>query len=90
MYSGTFSGDLGTPGQLRDVEGRGEQFYQIPTTDGPVVVSIQKSDGSSAELSVDVYKDGTLMKHAATTTPKGFVVFEASVKAAAPASTPTP
>lgn len=79
-YSGKFSGEVGTPGQLRGVEGIGTGFYQISTSDGPVVVSIQKSDGSSAELAVDLYKDGTLMKHTATTTPKGIVVFEASLK----------
>jgi hypothetical protein len=80
-YSGKFSGDIGTPGQLREVEDSGEHFYQISTTDGPVVVSIQKSDGSSAELAINVYKDGTLKKQAATTIPKGIIEFEASVKA---------
>jgi hypothetical protein len=89
-YSGKFSGDIGTPGRLRGVEDSGEQFYQISTSNGPVVVSIQKSDGSSAELAVDVYNDGTLMKHAVTTTPKGIIEFEASVKATATTTTTAP
>jgi hypothetical protein len=59
----------------------GDQFYQISTSNGPVVVSIQKSDGSSSELAVDVYKDGNLMKHAVTTGPKGIVEFQVSLKA---------
>ncbi|MDD1684230.1 MAG: zinc ribbon domain-containing protein [Methanoregula sp.] len=89
-YSGKFSGDIGTPGRLRGVEDSGEQFYQISTTNGPVVVSIQKSDGSSAELAVDVYNDGTLMKHAATTTPRGIIEFEASVRATTTTTTTAP
>jgi hypothetical protein len=89
-YSHTYSGSLGTPGRLRDVEDSGEHFYQISTTDGPVVVFIQKSDGSSAELVVDVYKDGTLMKHAVTISPKGFIEMQASLKTATTATTAAP
>jgi hypothetical protein len=96
-YSGNFSGSFGTPGVLKAVEDSGDHIYQIATTDGPVVATIQKSDGSSAELSVEVYKDGALRKHAATTSPGGIVEIQASVKAvtttttAPPAtSTPTP
>ncbi|MGB9176368.1 MAG: hypothetical protein WCB46_06480 [Methanoregula sp.] len=89
-YSGTFSGVVGKPGLLKDVEDSGDHFYQISTADGPVWVSIRKSDGSSAELAVDVYKDGTLIKHAATTAPKGIVEFEASVEAVTTKTTATP
>ncbi|MGB9177119.1 MAG: hypothetical protein WCB46_10335 [Methanoregula sp.] len=96
-YSGNFSGSVGTPGVLTNVEGTGEKIYQVLTTDGPVVVIIVKKDGSPAELAVDVYKNGVLRKHAATTSPNGFVEFQASVKTAtipttaAPATqTPTP
>jgi hypothetical protein len=96
-YSGNFSGSYGTPGVLTSVEDSGEKIYQVQTTDGPVVVTLVKKDGSSAELAVDVYKDGVLRKHAATTSPKGFVEIQASVKkvtiptTAAPAmQNPTP
>jgi hypothetical protein len=89
-YSGTFSGVVGKPGLLKDVDDSGDHFYQISTTDGPVWVSIRKSDGSSAELAVDVYKDGALIKRAATTAPKGIVEFEASVKAVTTEITATP
>jgi hypothetical protein len=98
-YSGTFSGNVGKPGFLKEVEDSGDHFYQISTADGPVWVSIQKSDGSSAELAVDVYKDGTLIRHAATTAPNGVVEFEASAKTVTrlrtaiptiPTPTPTP
>ncbi|MDD1683459.1 MAG: hypothetical protein LUO98_06460 [Methanoregula sp.] len=79
-YCGNFSGSIGTPGVLKAVEDSGDHIYQIATTDGPVVATIQKSDGSSAELSVEVYKDGALRKRAATTSPGGIVEIQASVK----------
>ncbi len=86
-YSGKFSGTVGTPGRLRDISDTGDQLYQISTTDGPVSVSIQKYDGSSSQMAVDIYKDGTLMKHAVTTAPKGVIEFQASVKTATVATT---
>ncbi len=89
-YSGKFSGEVGTPGQLRHVEGSGSGFYQISTSTGPVVVSIQKSDGSAAELAIDVFKDGTLMKHTATTSPKGIIEFEATLKEETPTTIAVP
>lgn len=79
-YTGNFSGSVGTPGVLKAVEGSGEHLYQISTIDGPVVATIQKTDGSSGELAVDVYKEGTLRRHGATTSPQGIIDIQASVK----------
>jgi hypothetical protein len=76
-YSGKYSGSVGTPGRLREITEAGGPFFQISTTDGPVVVSVQKSEGSSAKMEIDVYKDGTLMKHDETVAPKGLIEFEA-------------
>jgi hypothetical protein len=76
-YSNKYTGSIGTPGRLKDVADSGDHFYQISTSDGPVVASIEKTDGSSAELAVDVYKNGVLMKHSATTAPIGIVEIEA-------------
>jgi hypothetical protein len=79
-YPNIYSGEIGTPGRLRDISGTGTMPYQISTTDGPVVVNIQKDDGSAAVLAVDVYKDGNLMKHAETISPKGIIEIQASLK----------
>lgn len=89
-YPNKYSGTVGTPEWSKNVADSGDQFYQISTSNGPVVVSIQKSDGSSAELAVDVYKDGTLMKHAVTTSPKGIVEFQVSLMAANTTATAAP
>jgi hypothetical protein len=86
-YSGKYSGSVGTPGRLREITEAGGPFYQISTSDGPVVVSIRKSEGSSAKMGIDVYKDGTLMKHAETVAPKGLIEFEAIFIPAATATT---
>ncbi len=72
-YAYKYTGSVGTPGRLRDISDTGSHLYQISTSDGPVVVSVQKDDGSAAELAVDVYKNGVLMKHAQTISPKGII-----------------
>jgi hypothetical protein len=90
IYPNKYSGTVGTPEWSREVTDSGSQFYQISTSNGPVVVSIQKSDGSSDELAVEVYKDGTLMKHAVTTSPKGIVEFQVSLVAVNTTATATP
>jgi hypothetical protein len=81
-YSGNFSGSVGTPGVLKAVEGSGDHIYQILTSDGPVVGTFVKKDASADELAVDVYKDGVLRNHDATTLPEGVVDFQVSVKTA--------
>ncbi|MDD1684986.1 MAG: hypothetical protein LUQ19_03745 [Methanoregula sp.] len=70
-YPNKYSGTVGTPGRLRDVSDSGEHLYQIPTTQGPVVATIRKYDGSTTPLVIDIYKDGVLVKHVSTTAPMG-------------------
>jgi hypothetical protein len=88
--TGKYSGSVGTPGRLREISDSEGPFYQISTSDGPVVVNLQKSDGTSAVLAVDVYKDGALMKHVQTSAPKGQIEFQALLAAAAPPTTAAP
>lgn len=86
-YPNTFEGTVGTPGRLTAVTNSGDRIYQISTEDGPVVVSVQKSDGTSATLAVDIYKDGSLVKHAETKSPKGIIELQESLKTIATAPT---
>ncbi len=72
-YPNKYTGSVGTPGNLKEISGTGTHLYQVPTIDGPVVVAIQKDDGSSAMLAVDVYKNGELVKHTQTVAPKGII-----------------
>jgi len=81
-YLGNFTGAVGTPNRLSDVTSTGDQLYQIPTSEGPVVASIQKADGSDGQLTVEIYKDGTLVKQTTTIAPKGIIEIQMSLKPA--------
>jgi hypothetical protein len=87
LYANEFKGTAGTAGNQAEVSGTVEKFYQVPTSEGVVVASIQKQDGSAEKLTVEVYKDGELIVSKSAVTPKGVVEVMADLK---PASTPTP
>ena len=87
-YDKTYSGLIGTPGMQQGVSDTGDHFYRIPTTDGTVAVSIQKTDGSGDELKVILYNNGITVKTISTTTPKGNIDLQYSL--ATPTPTPTP
>jgi hypothetical protein len=88
-YLGKFTGSIGTPGRLRDVTDTGDHLYQISTSEGPVVASIQKVDGSEGELVVEVYKDGVQYKRATTIAPKGMIEIQMLLKPAVSSTTTT-
>ncbi|MFA4861223.1 hypothetical protein [Methanoregula sp.] len=78
-YPGTFAGSIGSNGNWRQVESSGDQFYQIPMKDGLVEGTLEKSDNSTMNMVVQVYKDGTLVSYGNTTRPKGNVEFHKTV-----------
>lgn len=86
-YSGKYSGTYGTPGSQSMVEGTGDHFYPVSTINGPVVASIQKMDGSSNALTIEVYKNGVLSGSDTTKSPKGIIDVQVDLK---PKPTPTP
>jgi len=93
IYDQYYSGSVGIPGNLQMLTGdrqstpnTGDHFYQIPANDGLVTASVHKNDGSGDKLTVKVYRDGTLIKTASTTTPNG----DLYVTAVIPVSTPQP
>ncbi|MDD1701909.1 MAG: hypothetical protein LUQ31_02865 [Methanoregula sp.] len=71
IYAQTYTGSVGTPGSQQTVSDTGDHFYQIPAKDGLVTASLEKTDGSADKLTVNVYKDGTLVTTESTTIPKG-------------------
>jgi len=83
-YPGNFAGRVGTPGTMRPVTGAGDHFYQIPTMNGTVEVSIQKQDGSGNVLAIEVYKNGAMIKRRTTTAPKGTIELLTDVKTGNP------
>ncbi|HVP95858.1 zinc ribbon domain-containing protein [Methanoregula sp.] len=87
-YDKTYSGLVGIPGSQAAVSDTGDHFYRIPTVDGSVAISVQKTDGSGDQLTVTLYKDGSMVKTVSTTTPNGSV--DLQITLATPTATPTP
>jgi len=85
IYDGKFTGTVGTSGGLKDITGSTEGFYQIPVAQGMLMATVQKQDNSGNVLTVEFYKDGTLLKSSTMKTPKG--TLEAQVEI--PTSVPT-
>jgi hypothetical protein len=72
-YAGNFTGRIGTSGDLKQVNGSGDQYYQIPITEGIVEVFIQKEDGSGNVLAVEVYQNGKMVTRSTKATPFGAI-----------------
>jgi hypothetical protein len=79
-YPGTYTGSIGMPNDLHASTDSGDRFYQISTTNGTVAVALQKTDGSSDKLNVEIYKNGVLVKQASTIAPKGELEFQFDLK----------
>jgi hypothetical protein len=90
QYAGQYTGSVGTPAQLTDISGTGEKLFQIATSQGIVVASIQKSDGSSEKLTVTVYKNGKKEVEKSTVVPKGVVEIQADLRPATTTPTAVP
>jgi hypothetical protein len=86
-YDKTYTGLVGTPGSQVAVTDTGDHFYIVPTSEGTVAVSLQKTDGSGDELKVIVYNEGTVVRTESTTTPKGRIDLQFAI--ATPTPTPT-
>ncbi len=72
-YPHDYYGRLGNPGSLREVSGSGDRFYQMNTDNRLVQVQMYKTDNSGDILAVEIYRDGELINHRTTSSPKGFI-----------------
>ena len=79
-YTGNFVGQMGVSGGIRQVSGTGEEVYRLPTIDGIVDVTFVKQDGSGDVLSVEIYKNGTLVKRGTVAAPRGTVDLHVDLK----------
>ncbi|MGB8309966.1 MAG: tetratricopeptide repeat protein [Methanoregula sp.] len=77
-YDRSYSGTVGIPGNVQMLSGStqmqpntGDQFYQIERNNGIIYASVTKNDGSGDPLTVNIYKDGTLIKTDSTMKPYG-------------------
>lgn len=75
IYNGTWFGQVGDPNYLQDVSGRGEESYNLDCAPWDKVgVVIEKSDGSSEELKVELLRDGNVVAENSTTSSTGSVI----------------
>jgi hypothetical protein len=80
QYSGNFTGRIGTSGNLKEVNGSGDQYYQIPINDGIVEALLQKEDGSANVLTVEIYQNGKMVARSTKATPFGAVEVRETIK----------
>jgi hypothetical protein len=79
-YPGSYIGLIGTPGNQLEVSGTGDKFYPISTSEGIVAAALQKKDGSGDKITLEVYKNGVMLKRESTVTPKGIVEIQLDLK----------
>lgn len=79
VYDGRFTGTAGPPGRFRDIEGSGDQFYQLSARDEIVFAYITKPDNSGNPLTVEIYDEGEMVKALTITKPGGTLEISAEV-----------
>lgn len=66
-YIGSYTGTYGLSSDLQKVESSGSRLFEVVNATGTVRADIEKKDSSTKhELSVAIYKDGSLLKSDAT------------------------
>jgi len=71
LYPGNYSGILSSNGLNREILATGSQIYQMVMKNGTIDGVLEKMDGSSDSLQIEVYKDGTLVDLGNTSAPRG-------------------
>ena len=72
-YIGGWKGTYGMPDNPERVTNSGDRIYEVEDANGTVTASFWKLDGSSHDITVDIYKDGTLLSHGVTSARFGMV-----------------
>jgi hypothetical protein len=73
-YIGGFSGTYGVTGSLVKVQDSGDRAYIVDNPTGTITATIHKDDSSAKhELSVEIWKDGKVVKFGKTSLPNGEV-----------------
>ena len=78
-YAGDFSGTLAGNRVEREVEGTGDQFFQVPVAGRSIDAEVAKDDGSDRDMVVQLYKDSTLILTRNTSRPFGVIEIHTSI-----------
>ena len=71
-YDGDWSGSYGDVGGQSSIDGSGSRTIEFPA-ESIVSVAFQKKGGDSKPLTVEIIKDGTVLKSGSTTAAYGVV-----------------
>jgi hypothetical protein len=69
----TFVGSYGNPGSLQLVSGSGSEFYRIQDPASLVQATFQKQAYTGDPLTINIYRNGTLITHRTITAPRGTI-----------------
>ena len=72
-YLGAWTGSYGKAGSLVKVTDSGLRQYQIENPTGSIQASFRKDDSTSHDLTVEIYRNGAVIKRGNTTLPRGTV-----------------
>ena len=78
-YPGDFTGTIRANGFGRKVSSSGVQLYQMSISSGTVESEFTKEDGTTKNLVVQLFKDGTQVTYGNTSRPGGVVEIQAMV-----------
>lgn len=75
VYNGTWAGKAGDPNYLNDISGRGDDLYNLNCAPWDKVgIAIEKTDGSTNELKVELLRDGKVVAENSTTNATGSII----------------
>jgi hypothetical protein len=73
-YLGSFSGEYGMDGEMITARDSGDRVYEIENANRTITAVFKKLDSSTKhDLTVEIWKDGKVMKFDTTTSPYGEV-----------------
>jgi hypothetical protein len=72
-YLGAWTGSYGKAGALLKVADSGLRQFQVENPTGSIQASFRKDDSSSHDLTVEIYRNGAVIKRGNTTAPRGTV-----------------
>jgi len=81
-YNGPYSGTAGAPERIRRINETGTKAYQLSVRDEQILATIQKMDNTGGTLTVEIYKEGTMIKTGSVKAPKGTVSISADLRTA--------
>ena len=79
IYDGEWSGAAGDVSSINSISGYGDETIDMPDDASLISANAQKKDGSSNELTIQILKDGKVVKESSTTAEYGVAQVSASV-----------